>query len=360
MLMRKNTKFTINIFITLILTFIVSQNLFAVTNYVSKTGAHVSPFNSWSNAATNIQDAVDAASSGDTVLVNDGTYYPDDEISVTKDITVKSVNGAEKTIVDGNNSHRCFYLNSSNPVIDGFTIVNGGDSTEFGGGVFCENGGTVQNCIISGNSATEGGGVNCTLGGTVQNCIIKENSAYYGGGVRCFYGGIVQNCTISDNTSSYHGGGISCYNSGIVWNCTISGNSAPYGGGVDCDYGGGTIQNSILWNNTGSEISGTPLVNIYNCIENWTNIVNGIITNNPQFVDALSGDYRLKTNSPCINVGTNMAWMVGEKDLYGNPRITDVIVDMGSYEFAPEPVGIIILLAGGFVFARNRFRKSMG
>ena len=223
--MGKNTERTINIFTTLILTFLVTQNLIAVTNYVSKTGAHVSPFISWANAATNIQDAVDAASAGNIVLVNDGTYYPGSQITVTKDITVKSVNGAENTIVNGSDSHRCFYLNDANPTINGFTITKG---------------------------------------------------------------------------------------------------KTGYAGGVWCDHGG-TIQNSILWNNNGLEISGTPSVNIYNCIENWTNIVDGIITNNPQFVDISSGNYHLKPNSPCINSGTNMAWMIGAKDLDGNPRIIDVL-----------------------------------
>ncbi len=66
--MGKNTERTINIFTTLISILFVTQNLFAVTNYVSKTGAHVSPFISWANAATNIQVAVDVAGAGDMVL----------------------------------------------------------------------------------------------------------------------------------------------------------------------------------------------------------------------------------------------------------------------------------------------------
>ncbi len=284
----------------LIAVFFFTQNINAATNYVSKTGGHVSPFSSWANAATNIQDAVDAASAGDTVLVNDGTYYPNSQISVTIDITVKSVNGAEKTIVDGSDSHRCFYLVSFG-TIDGFTIRNG--FANYAGGIFCS-GGTVQNCIISENSASSNsGGVKCMGGGTVQNCTISGNSADYGGGVTCD-GGAIQNCTISGN----------------------------YGVGVDFFEAGGILQNSILWNNTGSEIIGTPSVNIYNCIENWTNLDNGIITNNPQFIDITFGNYHLKTNSPCINAGTNMPWMAGAKDLDGNPRIVDGIVDMGAYE----------------------------
>ena len=150
------------------------------TYYVSKTGGHVTPFTSWANAATNIQAAVDAASSGDTVLVNDGTYYPGSQITITKDITVKSVNGAEKTIVDGGFSaqtNRCFYLNNGD-TIDGFTITNGN-----GGGVYCYYGGTVANCTISGNSAYPGGGgVYCYYGGTEANCTISGNSVRQGTG----------------------------------------------------------------------------------------------------------------------------------------------------------------------------------
>jgi len=52
--------------------------LFANTHNVSKAGGHITPFTAWANAATNIHAAVDAASSGDTVLVNYGRtiYHP--------------------------------------------------------------------------------------------------------------------------------------------------------------------------------------------------------------------------------------------------------------------------------------------
>ncbi len=225
-----------------------------------------------------------------------------------------------ETIVDGSNINGCFYLNNANPIIDGFTITNGyfgylGD----GGGVYCYYGGTVQNCIISGNSANEVGGV------------------------YCYYGGIVQNCNINRNLASNNSGGVRCDSGGPVQNCTISRNSASSDGGVNCS-SGGTIQNCIIWDNVNGNSFSFDSANFYNCIENWTNLVNGIITNNPQFVDVSSGSYRLKTNSPCINVGTNMIWMVGAKDLDGNPRITDVIVDMGCYEFVPKPVGMIVMI----------------
>jgi len=39
----------------------------AVDRYVSLTGGHAPPFTNWTDAATNIQDAIDAASAGETV-----------------------------------------------------------------------------------------------------------------------------------------------------------------------------------------------------------------------------------------------------------------------------------------------------
>ena len=50
---------TTKIITILFLIFFASQSLLATTNYVSKTGLHISPFDSWANAATNIQAAVD-------------------------------------------------------------------------------------------------------------------------------------------------------------------------------------------------------------------------------------------------------------------------------------------------------------
>lgn len=62
----------------------------------------------------------------------------------------------------------------------------------------------------------------------------------------------------------------------------------------------------------------------------------GNITNDPQFVDLSSTNLRLKSTSPCINAGTNFAWMVGATDLDGLPRVINGTVDMGAYE-SPSP-----------------------
>jgi len=38
-----------------------------------------------------------------------------------------------------------------------------------------------------------------------------------------------------------------------------------------------------------------------------------------------------------INAGTNLPYVYTTDDLDGNPRIIDGIVDMGAYEYIPEP-----------------------
>ena len=57
------------------------------------------------------------------------------------------------------------------------------------------------------------------------------------------------------------------------------------------------------------------------------------ITNEPLFVDRLNGDFRLASNSPCINSGYNNSPLLGLVDFAGNPRIVGGTVDLGAYEY---------------------------
>ena len=59
---------------TLPLFILLSMTVLADTHYVKLTGGNTSPYTSWGTAATSIQDAVNVASPGDTVMVDSGTY----------------------------------------------------------------------------------------------------------------------------------------------------------------------------------------------------------------------------------------------------------------------------------------------
>jgi hypothetical protein len=214
--------------------------------------------------------------------------------------------------------------------------LSGNSSSQYAGGAY---GGTLNNCTLSGNSADIGGGA---MESTLYNCTLSGNSAYMGGGVS--YCTLI-NCTISGNSAGWVGGGAF---GGWLYNCTLSGNSASSGGGAtdmenkininNCTVYGNTnggvdsgdVRNTIIYGNTGYEMSNTEAAFCY--------------TNDPLFVDAAAGDLRLQSNSPCIDAGWNAfaPTNVTPYDLDGQPRIINGRVDMGAYEYqvvAPSPTG---------------------
>jgi hypothetical protein len=352
----------------------------------------VSPYASWDTAATNIQDAVDAAIAGDFVIVSNGIYQTGgrtvngyalaNRVVVDKAVTVQSVNGAKFTAIagvgKGNLAVRGVYL-AGGASLTGFTLMNGqtmtsGDVTnqQSGAGVWCEdNSAVISDCIFTNNYAEEYGGA--AYQGTLNNCLIVSNSAFidgggtfrsdlnncslienktiqgFGGGGACY--GILNRCLVSSNFAFY-GGGV-CSN--LLNNCLLKNNSASTGGGaynsvlVNCTvvsntasstgggmYGGSATNSIIYYNSAPVDINvgnGQSLIALAYCCTTPFPKPAGIgnITNEPAFANLSAGDFHLQSGSPCVNSGDNSA-AASSTDLDGNPRIVGGVVDMGAYE----------------------------
>jgi hypothetical protein len=207
-----------------------------------------------------------------------------------------------------------------------------GNSAYCGGGAHWS---TLNNCLLNGNSAQYGGGAAgypsepCPL----NNCTLTGNSAWYGGGA---YGGTLNNCLLNGNSAQY-GGGAAGYPSQpcTLNNSTLVGNSANLvGGAYEC-----SLNNCIVYFNTGGNYSGGPLY--FCCTTPLPTNGFGNITSDPLLLGMAAGNFRLQSNSPCINAGCN-AYAPGGTDLDGRPRIVGGTVDIGAYEFQPGVSGLFI------------------
>lgn len=202
---------------------------------------------------------------------------------------------------------------------------------------------SIRHCLVQYNSAeADGGGMRVGEYGHVSYCIISNNtSANNGGGVSMSSGGSLTNCLIVFNTSGYEGGGLYLQSSekGCVINCTIANNYSARGIGGVYISDNGRIINSIIYDNAGTNwmALGQSASFHYCCTAPTNNLPDNsmCIPANP----LLSADNRfyLLEGSPCINAGTNMEWMVNCLDSFGHLRVIDDTVDIGYYEFVPEP-----------------------
>ena len=244
----------------------VGMRVGMVTHFVrTNSPLPMAPYNSWITAATNLQDAINAAKDGDTVVVGPGVYRSGgavtpggtltNRVCITNAITIRADAGPDQTTIEGASDGggfgpaaiRCAFV-GSNAILSGFTLSNGwtmssGDTVhnQCGGGALVI-GGSVTNCRLLANSANVyGGGAGIYYGGSVLGSTLAGNYSTRGGAVDLQYSGgtssLVQWCDIHDNVARDYGGGAYCRGVGLVANSLIYSNTAGrYGGGVHLAY----------------------------------------------------------------------------------------------------------------------------
>ena len=187
-----------------------------------------------------IQQAVDAATPGDTVRVAPGTYI--ENVVVNKPLTISAA-GARPTVQAADSSRDVFLLTSSGVRIDGLTITGGASGVQIQStskcvvtnvfardnvrGVYLSH--STENEISNSNLADNGYGVygDNASSNTISSNVAtgeKGNGIALGDGIFLNYGD--SNTITRNNLSANHVFGISLYNSprNIISNNTISDN----------------------------------------------------------------------------------------------------------------------------------------
>jgi len=204
-----------------------------------------------------IQAGITVAVTGDTVVVDPGTYFENVNFN-GKAITVSSAGGPHVTIIDGGNvAPVVTFSQGETPgsVLKRFTLQHGTSTFETGymaGGVYISSSSpTILGNIIQDNTACGGGGGFAVEFGSprIQNNMIVNNTqsgcsgGIGGGGISVGGAGttqIIANLISNNAWTSGDGGGISLFASGAVTikDNIITGNSAS---GVSPAASGGGI-----------------------------------------------------------------------------------------------------------------------
>lgn len=173
----------------------------ANTYYVATNGSNTAPYDTWEKAATSIQTAINAAVSGDIIIVGSsnghGAGIYTENIIVNKKLTIQSENGLSATtlMAASSNSH-AIEIMDDNVTIRGFSVYGATDL--WIAGIYLEN---VNECTIENNqvgwdaSHRNMRGIHFV---SSNNCIVRNNIVCYNEGE-----GILMDSS-NGNTISYN------------------------------------------------------------------------------------------------------------------------------------------------------------
>jgi serine protease len=315
-----------------------------------------------------IQQAINAATNGDIILVSPGTYF--EHINYHgKAIAIQSTNGSAQTIIDGSNTGTvATFQTQEGPqsVLTGFTIQHG--SASFGAGVMLTFGTspTITRNIFRDN-AQGGGGFGAAIGGNASSPVVERNmflantcDTQFLSGVVAFVNAsspLVINNIFKGNSCRAINMALPGGNHPVVANNTIVQNSV--GIRVDARFGSGHLyaNNILVGNGVGLFVDSPggghePIWTNNLVFDNTTNYsgiadqtgMNGNISSNPLFISIRT--FQIQRGSPAVDAGTLSVPGLPTTDFAGKPRVVDgngdgtVLPDMGAYEAVAPNSGI--------------------
>ena len=301
-----------------------------------------------------IQDAIDAAGSGDSVVLMAGSYSGQGNRNLESDgsITIRRQNPGDEVTIDilGTVFNPAFgmVIYDGTLTLEGVTIRYSYhadySAIELRGGIFIAN-----DCRFAFNTSDHGGAISCNGGDRIvlTDCVLDRNTASVEGGAiysTSFGEVVLTNCTLFMNdcnsgSAVYRGQGDT-----LVMDACM----AVYGRGsyAFADYYGGavTVTNTNIWGNEGPEWTGLPGVDAG---------TDGNLSVEPQMCDPMATVYALAAGSPCAVNGVVMGG-AGQDLLWDVPVYRLMSIGSGMFptiQAALDDVpgrASIVLLAGTY------------
>ncbi len=285
--------------------------------------------------AATIQEAIDAAADGDSVLLGPGTYTGEGNRDLElrgKAITILGTGGPAATILDckgvEGDPHRGLFVHEREgpqTSIRGITITNGYVEgrlpASYGGAILCiHSSPTILDCWIIGNRSSHfGGGMVCyrSASPTLRRVRFIDNQAVNNGGG--FGSKKKSSPRIEDSifirNSAKRGGALWCWDAGIFLNrSTLYANDGPIStGGIWSSQAKIKVRNSIIAGSTGGKALACtdppPEMRVKNCnifgnaggdeIPPCAINEGGNFSADPLFADPEHDDFSLRPESPC-------------------------------------------------------------
>ncbi len=294
------------------------------------------------SAYTNLVDAVNAAQTGDTLmLLSDVTL--DENLSFSKSVVVMSKNGYAIKRKSVSIIWDLIHLYNTSIYINGGIEVVFSDIVLDANNLSSTSGWVTYNHYVSVNSGAvlrlnrtvirnSTDGAPLAVSGTVVGGLVTGNTSSESamGVVLVNSNGLLVNMVIVSNTLSKSNVSAVNLNGGDMLNCTVINNRNSTGSanryGINSSNSKCKVTNCIVYGNGGSILNVADVT--YSCIQGgYTG--RGNISANP----LLNGDYTLMEGSPCVDAGSNSAISgVTDIDYFGKPRIGGPAVDMGASE----------------------------
>lgn len=283
-------------FFFIILTFLLND-AYSKSIYVGQKHPHKS-----------IVSAINAATDGDTVIVEAGNYR-EKNLVINKSIVLKGINFP---VLDGERKYEIISVKANNVIIDGFKLIHSGISSleDLSGIKVYDN----QNIVIRNNILEDTffgiyiqNGLNCTVENNILKAISTEEQQS-GNGIHCWKGDSLK---IIGNEVSGHRDGIyfEFVKNSVIWR-NISKNNIRYGLHFMFSNDDTYVNNVFRNNGSGVSVMYSNRIRMFSNYfeENWGDAAHGILLK--EISDGImEGNYFTKNTSAIYMEGANRIFM---------------------------------------------------